>query len=96
MKALKENGRKWVRWETAIANDVIGNTKESGGIYIPTNLQNNVLPMCDIDNIDWLEDTPDGKNYIFTDEHFSKKNTRIITDKVKHQKGGNRMVKAKI
>ena len=52
--------------------------------------------MCDIDNLDWLEDTPDGKKYIFTDEHFSKKNTRIITDKVKHQKGGNRMVKAKI
>ena len=98
MKALKENGQKWVKWETAVANDVIDNTKESDGIYIPTNLQKDVLPMCDIDNIDGLDDTPDGKKYItlLTNEHFSKKNTRIITYEVKYQKGGNKIVKAKI
>ena len=36
--------------------------KENDGIYIPTNLQKDVLPMFHTDNIDWLKDTPDGKN----------------------------------
>ena len=31
---------------------------------------------------------------LFIDQHFSKKNTRIIKYKIKH--GGNRIVKAKI
>ena len=51
-----------VKWETAIANSVIDNIKENNGVYIPTNLQRDVLPLFHIDNIDWLEDTPDGKN----------------------------------
>ena len=32
---------------------------------------------------------------LFTDEHFSKKSTRIITYKFKNQKGRNRIVRAK-
>ena len=46
-------------------------------IYNPTNLQKNVLLMFFIGDIDWLEYTPGGKKYVilFTDEHFSKKNT---------------------
>ena len=51
-----------LKWETAIANAVIDNMKENDGIYIPTNLQKDVLPMFHTDNIDWLKDTPDGKN----------------------------------
>ena len=54
--------RQCLKWETAIANAVIDNMKENDGVYIPTNLQKDVLPMFSIDNIDWLEDTPDGKN----------------------------------
>ena len=66
---------KCFKWETAIANAVINNMKEKDGIYIPTNIQKDVFSMFHIDNIDWLEDTPDGKKCItlFTDEHFSKK-----------------------
>ena len=51
-----------LKWETAIANAVIDNVKENDGIYIPTNLQKDVFPMFHIDNIDWLQNTPDGKN----------------------------------
>ena len=36
--------------------------KENDEIYIPTYLQKDVLPMFHINNIDCLEDTPDGKN----------------------------------
>ena len=36
--------------------------KENDGIYIPTNLQKDAPPMFHITNIDWLEDTPDGKS----------------------------------
>ena len=31
-------------------------------VYIPPNLVKDVLPMFHIDNIDWQEDTSDGKN----------------------------------
>ena len=37
---------------------------------IKTNLQKDALPMFHIDNIDWLEDTPDGKNT----SHYLQKN----------------------
>ena len=31
-------------------------------MIIPHNFQKNTIPMFHLDNIDWLEDTPDGKN----------------------------------
>ena len=49
-------------WETRIANAVIKGISEPGGIYVPFNLENNVLPVHRLDNIDWLEDSLDGKN----------------------------------
>ena len=48
-------------WETCIANTE--KKKESnGGIFIPFNLVKNVIAMFHLDNIEWLEDTADGKN----------------------------------
>ena len=35
--------------------------KENNNIYIPHNLQKDALPLFHIDNIDFIEDTPDGK-----------------------------------
>ena len=37
------------------------NNGMNNGIYIPPRFQKNVIPMFHLDNIDWLEDTPDGK-----------------------------------
>ena len=51
-----------LQWKTAVANVVIDNMKENDGIYIPINLQKDVLPIFYIDNTDWLEDGPDRKN----------------------------------
>ena len=48
-------------WETRITNAVNNKMKENNGIYIPPRFQKNVIPMFHLDNIDWLEDTPDGK-----------------------------------
>ena len=37
-------------------------TSASSEVYIPPNMVKSILPMFYIDNIDWQEDTPDGKN----------------------------------
>ena len=39
--------------------------KEKDGICIPTNLQKDALPMLHSNNIDRLEDTADGKRFLF-------------------------------
>ena len=51
-----------LRWETSVANSVIDNMTSNENVYVQPNLVKNILPMFHIDNIDWLEDTPDGKN----------------------------------
>ena len=53
------------KWETTIANAIIDNMKKNDGICIPTNLQKDALPMLHINNIDRLEDTADGKRFLF-------------------------------
>ena len=53
--------KQCLKWETRLANAVIDNMKENNNIYIPQNLQKNTLPLFHIDNIDFIEDTPDGK-----------------------------------
>ena len=50
-----------VKWETAIGNAVLENMSKNGS-YIPTGLVKNQVVLYHLDNIDWLEDTPDGKN----------------------------------
>ena len=47
-------------WETHIANAEIKRMVSNG--FPPFNLKKNVIQMFHLDNIDWLEDTPDGKN----------------------------------
>lgn len=32
------------------------------GIFIPFNLKKSIIPLFHFDSIDWLVDTPDGKN----------------------------------
>ena len=34
----------------------------NGGIFIPFNLKKNIIPIFHLDNIYWLEDTPNDKN----------------------------------
>ena len=48
--------------ETHIANEVIENMENNDNVYIPFNLSKGILPMFHVDNIDCIEDTPDGKN----------------------------------
>ena len=59
-----------LKWETTIANAVIDNMQ---GIYVQSNLENDVVLMFHVDNTDWLEDTPDGKKCItlFTGDFYS-------------------------
>ena len=54
--------RQCLKWETSIANTVIKNMELNNGVYIPPAMVKEVVPMSHLDNIDWLEDTPDGKN----------------------------------
>ena len=54
--------RQCLRWGTIIANSVIDLMVSNDNVYIPPNLVKHVLTMFHIDNIDWQEDTPDGKN----------------------------------
>ena len=49
-------------WETRIANAEILRMNSNDGIYIPQNLVKGIMVMHHTDNIDWNEDTPDGKN----------------------------------
>jgi hypothetical protein len=51
-----------LRTETAIANAVLSQTESNGGIYVPPDLVRRRFIFCADDNIDFLEDTPDGKN----------------------------------
>ena len=45
-----------------IANAVIDHIAANNHIYIPPNMVKGLLPMFHLDNIDWDEDSPDGKN----------------------------------
>ena len=51
-----------LRWETSVANSVFDNMASNENVYVPPNFVKNVSPVFHIDSIDWLEDTPDGKN----------------------------------
>ena len=52
---------KVLRVETAIANAVLQKMTENDGIYIPPQLMHGKFVFCAADNLDFLEDTPDGK-----------------------------------
>ena len=54
--------RACLLWETRIANAVIDNMENNDNVYLPFNLSKGTLPMFHLDNIDFIEDTPDGKN----------------------------------
>ena len=47
--------------ETAIANDVVGNTKQFNGLYVPPFLKKGAFVFFVVDNTDFAEDTVDGK-----------------------------------
>ena len=47
-------------WEARIANSVIKRVVSNR--FLRFNLKKNVIQMFHLDNMDWLEDTPDGKN----------------------------------
>lgn len=61
--ALTANPRQSILYETMIANAVNKIANGNQNIYIPPNLEPNVTVYFHIDNIDWVEDTPDGKKY---------------------------------
>ena len=48
--------------ETRIANAAIKIVVSKEFILMPFNLKENVIPMFHLDSIDWINDTPDGKN----------------------------------
>lgn len=52
---------KVLRLETEIAAEVISRTKESGGVYIPSDLVKGRFVYCAADNVDFQEDTHMGK-----------------------------------
>ena len=52
---------KVLRLETTIANEVIRRTEENQGLYVPPELVRGRFLYCAADNLDFLEDTPDGK-----------------------------------
>jgi len=53
---------KVLRTETAMANEVSRQMDSSGGLYVPSDLVCGRFMFCAADNIDFLEDTPDGKS----------------------------------
>ena len=50
-----------IRWETRLANAVITQITKNNNVYIPTNLKKNTLVQFHLDNIDFTEDTKDGR-----------------------------------
>ena len=53
--------RQCLRWGIAIANYMTDIMLKNDNVYIPPNVVKYSVPMFHIDNIDWQEDTPDGK-----------------------------------
>ena len=53
--------RQCLRWGIAIANYMTHIMLKNDNVYIPPNVVKYSVPMFHIDNIDWQEDTPDGK-----------------------------------
>ena len=54
-----------VLWlETAIANKVLRCMEENRGLYIPPSLVKGRFIFCAADNLDFLEDTPDGRRCV--------------------------------
>ena len=51
-----------LRAETQIANTIIRQMRETHGVYVPKSLQKDRIISFAIDNLDFSEDTPDGKN----------------------------------
>ena len=49
------------QWETDLANDVIRNIFNNGGMYTPSGMKKGRFVQFHIDNVDFEEDTPDGK-----------------------------------
>ena len=45
-----------------IANAVIDNMENNDNDYTPFNLSKGTIPMFNLDDIDFIEDTPDRKN----------------------------------
>ena len=70
-----------ILWETRIANAVIDQMNKNQGIYIPINFQKNVIPMFHLDNIDWLEDSADGKktSHLLQLSAFQPNNSRNLS-----------------
>lgn len=52
---------KVLRLETSIAEEVMRRMDGYGGVYIPPEFVTGRFMYCAVDNIDFLEDTPDGK-----------------------------------
>ena len=48
--------------ETALANAVVERLKQLDGLYVPPFLKKGIFVFFAADNIDFAEDTPDGKN----------------------------------
>ncbi|KAG5866614.1 hypothetical protein JTB14_035091 [Gonioctena quinquepunctata] len=50
-----------LRLATAIANELLHRMECNGGLYVPDTLVKGRFLYCAADNLDFLEDTPDGK-----------------------------------
>jgi len=64
-----------ILWETRIANTLIDRINKNQGIY------KNVIPMFHLDNIDWLEDSADGKktSHLLQLSAFQPNNSRNLS-----------------
>ena len=59
---LAVNSRQCFKWETALGNAIIDNMEKNNNNFIPVDMVKGVLPCFHLDNIDFSEDTADGKH----------------------------------
>ena len=57
---LAINSRQCLKWETVLGNAIIDNMENNN--FIPVDMVKGVLPCFHLDNIDFTEDTADGKH----------------------------------
>lgn len=72
---------KVLRLETALANEVQCHMEDNGGVYVKPNLVKGRFIYCAADNMDFLENTPDGNRTL----HAAVMTSQECNDKDKSQ-----------
>ena len=89
---LSINYDKVLSIETALANAVIKKMEDNNGVYVPPTIQHDSPVYFAVDNCDFHNDTPEGKDEFHGTAHivYQKSTTEKISNKLEFERGKSR------